>query len=177
MSTNERWLPIAGLEGSYSVSSHGRVRSEARIVLRGEGVVHTVRQRILALAKKRSGHLMVVLHGADKLRPQLLVHRLVLIAFAGPPPTPLHECAHNDGKPANNRIENLRWATRAENHHDKVAHGTHNRGEWHPHCKVSDDTVRRIRASTAAINEIAAELGMDYRYVWAIKTERTRRYS
>lgn len=175
--TTERWKPIAGFEGYYSVSSHGRVRSEARHVQRSDGKTQFVRQRFMSPAKKEKGHLSVMLYGAEKKRVRKHIHRLVLFAFRGPPPTPLHDGAHNDGNPGNNHVNNLRWATCSENLMDKVAHGTHNRGERHPLCTIPDETVRRIRASTKTMKQIAADLGMDYRYVWAIKTERVRRWS
>lgn len=174
---DERWLPIAGFEGLYSVSSHGRIRSEPRTVLYETGKRQTVRQRIMSPATKQSGHLSVILHGADKQRPRLHVHRLVLLAFVGPPPTPLHECAHNDGNPGNNHVENLRWATRSSNHRDKVAHGTDNRGEAHPRCTISDETVRKIRASTERPKAIAEALGVNFKSVCAIKAGTTRRWS
>lgn len=52
------------------------------------------------------------------------VHLLVITAFHGPKPSPTHQCAHNDGQPANNAETNLRWATPAENQADRLAHGT-----------------------------------------------------
>lgn len=177
MSTTERWLPVAGFEGFYSVSSHGRVRSEARVVQYENGKRQSVRQRIMSPAVKRSGHLSVMLYGADKKRQRRHVHRMVLIAFGDPQPSPLHECAHNDGDPSNNRIGNLRWDTRSGNHQDKVVHGTHNRGERHPLCTIPDATVRAIRESKAKPADIAAAYGINYSYVRAIQTGTTRRYT
>jgi hypothetical protein len=51
------------------------------------------------------------------------IHRLVLFAFAGPPP-PGYESAHLDGNPLNAHADNLRWVTRAENYFHCHAHGT-----------------------------------------------------
>lgn len=45
----EQWLPIPGFEGSYSISSLGRVRSEQRSFLKRNGQRHTVRERVLRL--------------------------------------------------------------------------------------------------------------------------------
>lgn len=50
------------------------------------------------------------------------VHRLVARAFLGPCP-PGQEVCHWDGDPANNRIDNLRYDTRASNSTDTVRHG------------------------------------------------------
>ena len=37
--TDERWLPIPGWEGSYSISSLGRVRTEHHKIVRSDNVV------------------------------------------------------------------------------------------------------------------------------------------
>ena len=51
------------------------------------------------------------------------MHRLVLGAFAGPPPEGMEGC-HEDNDKTNNRLDNLRWDTRPGNHSDKARHGT-----------------------------------------------------
>ena len=43
------------------------------------------------------------------------LHRLLCGAFHGPPPTPEHEVDHRNRNRSDNRAENLRWATKAEN--------------------------------------------------------------
>lgn len=73
------------------------------------------------------------------------VHRLVLFAFVGPPPSKAHVCAHWDGDYKNNKPENLRWATRKENEEDKKRHGTHQTGEGNPAAKLTEADVRKIR--------------------------------
>jgi len=60
----------------------------------------------------------------DKKSRIFRVHRLVLEAFVGPCPEGM-ECRHLDGDPSNNRLENLRWGTPAENTEDKRKHGRH----------------------------------------------------
>lgn len=170
MSEPELWMPIAGFEGMYSVSTLGRVRSEPRVVMRGNGRKYTVRGRLLSPARKRSGHLSVQLHEIGQGVQRLHVHRLVLLAFTGEPPTPLHDAAHNDGDPGNNRLGNLRWATRPENCADKLKHGTHNRGERHPLSKLSDDEVRSIRLSELSPKDIASRFGISRGHAWALKT-------
>lgn len=51
------------------------------------------------------------------------VHRLLLLAFVGPPPLPRMDTCHGDGNPQNNTLENLRWGTRRENVADTRRHG------------------------------------------------------
>ncbi|WP_082971209.1 HNH endonuclease signature motif containing protein [Mycobacterium sp. 852002-51971_SCH5477799-a] len=60
------------------------------------------------------------------------VHRLVLEAFVGPAPSGTFGC-HLDGDPANNRLNNLRWDTQANNLRDVVSHGRHHSSN-RTHC-------------------------------------------
>lgn len=171
---SEEWRPVAGYDGLYSVSSHGRVRSERRTVVYASGKKQSVQERIMSPARKASGHLSVMLHGFARNR--MHVHRLVAIAFIGEPPSRSHEVAHGDGNPAHNAVANLRWATRSENHSDKVAHGTHNRGERHPLAKLTTEQVRSIRAAHGLCKDIAAVHGCTFQTVWAIKNGLSRRF-
>ena len=72
------------------------------------------------------------------------VHREVLRAFIGEPPEK-HEACHNDGSRDNNRLENLRWDTRAGNLADTLRHGTHNRGSNNPRAKLTNKQVASLR--------------------------------
>jgi hypothetical protein len=170
----EEWRPIPGCEGFYAVSSLGRIRSEPRRTVGPTGKAYTVQQRILSAARNASGHLSVCLYSTPIAR--MLVHRAVALAFIGPAPSPLHEVAHNDGNPGNNTANNLRWATRSENHRDKVAHGTHNRGERHPLSKLSDAQAMDIRNSTLSTKQLAAAYGIGPKHAWAIKSGQRRSY-
>lgn len=115
----ERWLPIDGYEGVYEVSDQGRVRSLDRVTHDGKHL----RGQILAPFRMPSGHIRYGLGRYGKSRT-VKAHRLVLIAFVGPPPEGM-EALHRNGNPADNRLENLRWGTKSENAHDAVRHGSH----------------------------------------------------
>ncbi len=171
---SEQWCPVAGYEGFYSVSSMGRIRSEARVVLYRTGKRQSVRERIMSPASKVLGHRSVMFYPQRK---RLHVHRLVALAFIGPPPTALHEVAHRDGDPSNNVVTNLRWSTRSDNHADKVAHGTHNRGERHPLSKLSDVEARAIRTSPRSSKQLATDYGISAGHAWAVKTGRARSFA
>ena len=119
MTDAEEWRPVAGYEGIYEVSSRGRVRSLPRVDSRGR----RNRGRYLAVINHPSGHKQVKLSREGTSKPGKL-HRIVLIAFMGPPP-PGCEVLHGDGDPGNNALSNLRWGTRSENLRDAVRHGTH----------------------------------------------------
>lgn len=123
----EQWAPIPDFEGIYDVSTLGRVR---RLDFPGRDG-RRVRPRVLKPALNGRGYLFVTLWGPGRKRTAL-IHRLVLEAFVGPPFEGAHG-AHWNGDSADNRLTNLRWATRSENEKDKVRHGTH-RNAHKVHC-------------------------------------------
>lgn len=124
----EIWKPVAGHEGKYLVSNLGRVRS-----------FHRRRERLLVLLED-GGYWKVMLSKTKRVR----VHRLVLETFVGPCPDRMEAC-HNNGDRKDNRVENLRWDSRKNNHADQVLHGTRRRGESHPNSFLTEEDVRNIR--------------------------------
>ncbi len=72
------------------------------------------------------------------------VHRLVLEAFVGPCPEGM-QSRHLDGDPANNRLDNLAWGTKAENESDRKKHCTVPRGQDNPAAKLTEEKVKEIR--------------------------------
>lgn len=100
----EEWKDIAGWEGVYQISSHGRIKSFKD---KKEG-------RILSNQNKTGGYFNVVLCQKGKRRLSIKIHRLVAIAFI-PNPQNKPEVNHKDGNKQNNNEINLEWATRKEN--------------------------------------------------------------
>jgi hypothetical protein len=130
----EEWRPLVGFEGRYDISNKGRVWSVAR----PHPAVKT--GRIVAGAKDPKGYIQVTL-GSRTFR----VSRLVLETFVGPPGDDQHHAAHNNGDRADNRLENLRWASRKENAADKKLHGTYWIGTSHKAAKLTAEHVAEIR--------------------------------
>ena len=155
--TQERWLAVPGYEGYYEVSDHGRVRSLDRVVPRGQNQI-TVRGTVTVQYPNRTGHLIANLQ-RDNVSRSLLVHRLVMLAFGGPPVGDEIVC-HNDGNPANNHVSNLRWGTYSSNMYDKRAHGTdHQVNKTHcplghplsgPNLRTRNDILRGCKACNRA---------------------------
>lgn len=154
----EEWKPIPSFSG-YEASNLGRVRSLDRHIVtvrRGREWHLRTRGQLLTSRLMHDGYLTVEL-GAKARK----VHRLVLEAFVGPAP---EGCvgAHNDGCRLNNRLENLRWATRAENEADKIRHGTHLTGARKPTAKLTSDIVAELRRNRPAESQerLAARYGV-----------------
>lgn len=148
----EIWRPIDAAP-SYSVSSFGRV---AR-VHGGQGARPLLRRQDL----ENSGYYRVRLFENGK-QIRLSVHRLVATAFLGPPPTKKHQVAHYDNDKTNNCVENLRWATCAENIADKNRHGTQARGETQTKAKLTNEAVRAIRASDLTNAELSRQFNVSW---------------
>ena len=127
MSGVERWLPIAGYEGSYEVSDFGRVRSLDRILSDG----HRRKGVTLALTTGSKGYLQVTLHVGSNQKTRH-VHRLVLQAFGGSAPEGT-EARHLNGIQADCAASNLAWGTHLKNMQDMHQHGTH-KNSVKTHC-------------------------------------------
>ena len=121
---HEIWRPIPGWEGLYSASDRGRIRSEARTIrVNGGNVLRRLPGRILRARPDAKGYLRVNLWRGGT-STTYGVHRLVILAFAGPG-APGEEVRHLNGVETDNRADNLAWGTSSDNERDKVAHGTH----------------------------------------------------
>jgi len=124
------WKPIPGWESLYEVSDAGEIRSP---------------RKILKPLAKRNAYLTVNLT-QGKRREQILIHRVVLLAFRGLPPKGHHAC-HNNGIRSDNRLANLRWDSIRNNHADKVLHGTSQRGEKHGNAILTEEDIKFIRSN------------------------------
>lgn len=136
----EKWLPIPGWEGAYEVSDMGRVRSLDRIIVCKNGVRKPRKGRILRPAPNYGGYLGVALcaYGKQVTRH---IHVLMMEAFVGPRPEGMDIC-HKDDDPTGNRLDNLRYGTRAENIHDMIRNGgNHNMSKTH--CPRGHDFVEK----------------------------------
>lgn len=168
----ENWRAVPGYE-SYSISSHGRVRRDA-IIYGGGGSVRVprgfLRQRAL-----RTGHLLVTLSTNNQPK-NMLVHRLVAMAFLTSPDQSKQLVCHKDDNPANNFVWNLYWGDHTDNAQDMERLGTQRRGSAAPGAKLSADAVREIRERSKAgetQRSIAARLQISQSNVSMIVNGRT----
>lgn len=94
----------------------------------------------------------------------------------GKPPTPSHEAAHSCGKGhlACVSPHHLSWKTAKENAADRVAHGTHSRGERNGASKLTDAQrveIVNLRGvpGVQAKRDIAADFGVSLATIYSIQ--------
>lgn len=149
-----QWRTIPGWE-NYEISEYGDVR---RCVA---GPTRKVGRPCQSKTSFR-GYLSVTLYrDGGATRRNLLINRLVCLAFHGASPSPTHQAAHNDGVKTNNFWRNLRWATPKENMADRKRHGNTKIGEDHWKRKLSDEAVRDIRQFYAGRPRSPRRLGVN----------------
>jgi hypothetical protein len=90
-----------------------------------------------------TGYMSVCLCNGPKWR-YTTVHRLVLETFVGPRPKGF-VCRHLNGIRADNRLENIRWGTYAENCADAARHGTLIHGTQSKKAKLTEVDIPVIR--------------------------------
>lgn len=134
----EEWRPSPGWE-HYETSNLGRVRR----ALTAPNTPGTRRGKVIKPCSNE-GYQIVGLR-RDGRTEMTSVHRMVVLAFIGPPPSPDHVVAHWDGDPTNNRVENLRWATPSENNQDTLRHGRVPLGEANKASRLTREAVAEIR--------------------------------
>jgi hypothetical protein len=92
----DRWRPITGYEGFYSVSRDGRVFSH-------------ITNREMAPVANSSGYATVQLRSR-----RYRIHRLVCAAFNGPANALHRHVSHLNGDKSDNRADNLKWVSPAD---------------------------------------------------------------
>lgn len=166
----EIWKPIQRFDSLVEVSNLGNVRTVDRVV-KSKGGTRVVKGRLVKFRSHPWGYWWCEFM-VNGTRYWDFVHRLVAEAFFGPCPEG-HYVLHGDNDPRNNRVENLRYGTPAENCSDKLIHGTQPTGERIPWHKLKESQVVDIRCKRAAgakLADIAAEYGVSEVYVWHICT-------
>ncbi len=162
----------------YEVSNLGRVKSKKRKLrfVDKKGVEHfrIKEPKIISQNKQNGGYYVVHLH-IDNVRKVRTVHSLVMQAFRGKRPLGFEVC-HNDGSRTNNRLSNLRYATRIENHRDRIKHGTlYNSATA---AKLTPAQVLKIRKLKGVLTQrqIAKKYNMSLSAVFSILNMRSWKY-
>lgn len=132
MLKTEEWRLIPGYP-DYAVSEYGKVKR----VTKAQGAqAGKIRKPV-----KNGKYDYYALTLSGKMT-SIFGHRLVALAFIGPPPTPKHEVAHKNWKHKDNHYSNLRWATHKENMDDRVKHKNVNQHNI-PGYVISEETKKK----------------------------------
>jgi len=108
----EVWKDVVGYEGLYEVSNLGHVRSLDRYVAHHTAGMALRRGKIMK--GSFDGNYLNVSLTKDRKTKSVRIHRLVAMAFM-PNHDGLPQVDHIDCNKLNNRVDNLRWCTSAEN--------------------------------------------------------------
>jgi len=147
----EVWRKIPGFT-RYCISSMGRINS---VRYKGKS-----KSRLLTLTVGMDGYYRVSIYNRAGERKSVRVNRLVLLAFKGSGKN--KDAAHLNGDRLDNRLVNLKWATRAENHGHKRAHGTDQVGTRNSNARLTERDVRQIRRLYAAGKYDGVQLAKRY---------------
>jgi hypothetical protein len=164
----EEWKTILEFP-EYQVSNLGRVKR----VVASQGAVTG---RILKPFDS-NGYKKVCLTSGSKKR-KVAIHRLVLETFVGMPSEKL-DCCHWNGIRSDNRIENLRWASRSENMKDAKRHGTATIGEKNGQAILNSSDVlkiRELRKSGAKVIDMARMYNVTHQAISDICNRRNWRH-
>ena len=146
---SERWKPVVGYEGIYSVSDMGRIRRDAPAKRARVGYV--LRPSLA------SGYPRVALCSENDRNHQF-VHRIVARAFIGQPPDRQPHVNHKNGDRSDARLQNLEYVSPEENfRHAELVLGSISfpfggkkpqavRGERHYRARLTAEKVHKIRA-------------------------------
>lgn len=158
---NEEWRPVAGFEGLYEVSNHGRVRSLPRMAYRKDGTPLRLKEAIKKLNLMATGYFRVTLTRSGDTG-QHLVHRLVAETFVQNPLS-MPDVNHKDMNQLNNHSDNLEWV----NHRSNIVHARDN-GRLNGFTnrrrrfKLQPDQVREIRLRASRKTESHATIADCY---------------
>lgn len=129
---------------------------------------------------KKRGYHRIELRTTDKHRKRVLVHRLVLLAFVGPP-APGQIGLHKDDDPDNNVIKNLRWGSYKDNTADCHRNGRSPGyrfpgGEAHPGAKLTTKQAQEIaakRRNGSSLKQLATEYDVRPETIYKVASGRS----
>lgn len=105
----EEWRGVVGHGKLYEISNLGNGRIPKKLSSDGR----MLKAKPKKLTPDKDGYLNFSVYIAGKVKT-LKTHREVLKAFVGPCPEGM-ECCHLDSVRANNKLTNLKWASKTEN--------------------------------------------------------------
>jgi len=170
---NEIWLPIQGFETHYEISNLGRVKSLARIIIRGHNTEYNVKEFIMKNHIDTKGYSQIQLRGRYHS-----VHRLVAKHFI-PNPLNLPQVNHKLGIKSDNRATELEWCEQSHNIKEAFRLGLNSAhsGEKNWQAKFEMDDIfdmkllqKKIGLTTMQISKI---YNVSYSVIYKILTNET----
>ena len=169
---DETWKDVPGFEERYKVSDRGRVMRKQYSIERpkpgnNDGTYIQTFDAKMMTQHDCNGYRTVNLSTGNQQHETVYVHRLVLKAFAGSPPTADHEANHVDGDKANNALSNLEWVTQQQNITHAVENGLQNSGHKETKIPAEDIPVLRERWENEDVSqqELADQYGVRRLYM------------
>lgn len=155
----EIWKDVPSLLGHFQVSNLGNVR---RIICRP-----------VKGCSNSHGYKQISVHAPGHKKHTRTVHSMVAEAFYGERPDGAH-IAHWNGDRADNRVENLRYATPKENiGDDRRRHDTLPRGERNYKTKFKESDVIDILKSSLGNNVLGRQYGVTKECISNIRRKKT----
>lgn len=137
---DEIWKDVPGFEGSYQVSSFGRIKALTR--KRGLRTLKELIRKPVVMNK----YFSVYAKSPGKKNKQLRIHRIVALVFV-PNPEKKPHINHKDCNKFNNHYSNLEWCTPKENNLHAIENKLINpaKGTKHWQNKLDETQVLTIR--------------------------------
>ncbi len=177
-SLEEAPTPIPGYAG-YGATRDGTIWSCWQQFGRPIGwKVAEGKWRPLAVASRTDSYLTVAMWMSGK-RVTRTIHRLILITFVSGQPEGCEAC-HGNGVRTDNRLENLRWDTRAANQRERRVHGTDMNGSKHPKAKLTESDIPKIFESQAdgvSVAQIGRDFGVSHQTIRSVLRRETWKYA
>lgn len=166
------WREIPGCAGIYFASRDGKIKSIDRIQESSNQFgtfFHTRRGKLLTKQITADGYHRVCLH-IGKGKHTRLVHHLIALAFIGERQSGI-TVNHKDGNKLNNHVDNLEYATLAENvlHARRLLKVGIHLGSKNGNSKLSEELIDAIRIDNRLQRVIADEYGMTQSSISKIK--------
>lgn len=158
----------------YFASADGTIWSTRRAPA-GTGLA-----RKMSPQRVQGGYLALRVRRKDGTVFGINIHRLVLLAWVGPPPADKPYGCHNNGNIKDCSLANLRWDNAAGNSEDSRRHGTMSVGERHPVSRLTETDVLNIRAEHskgATLRRLADRFGVGFVTVWQVVNHKTWKHA
>ena len=176
MNELETWVTIPSYPG-YEASNLGQIRSWCWTINKHHCEMANF-PKLKTIGVNDNGYCIVGIgHSANRR-----VHVLVAASFIGPK-LPGMDVNHIDGNKQNNRVDNLEYLSRSDNHRHAFKLGlakspfTGVHGDAHRNTKISDADVKLLKekfSKGVSRRTLATQYGLSYYTVWDITTGRSR---